>query len=435
MRTRLANCEILDPGKGKRFWGYVEWEDGVITAVKRAGPGMGGDAPDGVAVIDGKGHLLAPSFVDLYADFCEPGHEQREDVASGSAAAAAGGFTTVCLRPDTDPVVDGADTARYVMERAARAGVGVQVLPLGALSRSLKGEAMAEIGEMAEAGVPALTEGDGAWPKAGFLRRCLEYAANFGLPVLLTSEESSLSSGAAHEGYVGTIKGLKSSPVAAEEIAVARHVALAELTGAKVHLLKITSAAGVRLVRDAKARGLPVTASVTAHHLVLDERSVADWDPAAKVWPPCRAEEDRKALLAGLADGTVDTIVSDHAPRSIEDKEVEFDLAVPGASTLELAWPLLNGRVLAQELDLLTAVRALAVAPRRLLGLAGGAVSVGEPADLVLLDRSSTWTVDAAALASRGHSTPFQGAAVTGRAELTVRGGRVIFQRGASRPG
>jgi len=431
MRTRLANCEILDPGKGKRFWGYVEWEDGVITAVKRAGPGMV-EAPKDIEVIDGHGHLLVPSFVDLYADFCEPGNEQRENVATGSTAAAAGGYTTVCVRPDTSPVIDGADTARFVIQQGAACG-RVEVRPLGVLSKSLAGETMAEIGEMADAGVAGLSEGDHHVAKAGFLRRCMEYGANFHLPILLTSEEPSLVAGMAHEGYVATIRGLKSSPVAAEESAVARHVALCELVGTPVHLLKLSSAAAVRIVRDAKNRGVPVTASVTAHHLLLNEQSAADWDPNAKVWPPCRSEEDRKALLAGLADGTLDAIVSDHAPRAIEDKELEFDLAVPGASTLETVWPIVNRLVAAGEVDLRTAIQALAVFPRRLLGLPGGTIAAGAPADLALLDRAAPWTVGPSTLVSRGKNSPFLGQAFAGRAEMTVRGGRVTFARSGAR--
>lgn len=431
MRTRLANCEILDPEKGKRFWGFVEWEDGIITTVKRAGPGMV-DEPDGIKVIDGRGHLLTPSFVDLYADFCEPGNESREDVASGSAAAAAGGYTTVCISPDTSPVVDGADTARFVLERAARAGL-IDVKPLGALSKNLAGESMAEIGEMAEAGVIALCEADKYITRTGFLRRCMEYGTNFRLPILLTSEDPTLASGMAHEGFVSTIRGLKATPAAAEEAAVARHVALAELTGAQTHLLKISSAAAVRIVKDAKKRGVPVTASVTAHHLALTEQSVAGWDPAAKVWPPCRSEEDRKALLAGLADGTIDAIVSDHAPRSIEDKELEFDLAVPGASAIELVWPILNRLVLAEELDIVIALRALALAPRRLLGLPGGSITAGSPADLVLLDRATPWTLDRAGLVSSSKNSPFMGNSFAGRTEMTVRGGKVTFARSGGR--
>lgn len=428
MRSRIVNCEILDPATGKRFWGFVEWEDGVIRKVGKAGPGLGDGAPEGVQVIDGHGHLLAPSFVDLYAEFCEPGNEHREDIASGSAAAAAGGYTAVLLRPDTDPCVDGADTARFVIELAARAD-RVDVLPMGCLSRKLGGETMAEIGEMSVAGVRALSDGDRWIAKTGFLRRAMEYGANFGLPIVLTSEDPTMVGGMAHEGLVSAAKGLKTSPVAAEEIAVARHVALAELTGARTHLAKLSSAAGVRLVRDAKARGLPVTASVSIHNLVLDERSVADYDPMCKVWPPARAEEDRQALLAGLADGTIDAVVSDHAPRAIEDKEVEFDLAAQGALSIELVFPLLNRLVLGGELELPVALRALTVGPRRVLGLDGGTIAAGKPADLALLDRATAWVVEAGALVSRGCNTPFLGTRLVGRTAMTVRRGRVTFQR------
>jgi dihydroorotase len=429
MRTRLTNCEILDPTTGKRFWGFVDWEGDRLVKVGKAGPGLDDSSVKDTTVIDGKGHLLAPSFVDLYAQFCEPGHEEREDIASGSMAAAGGGYTAVCVRPDTSPVVDGADTARFVAERGARADK-VDVLVLGALSRQLQGEAMAEIGEMAEYGVVAVTDGDRFVAKTGFLRHAMEYALNFRLPVLLTSEDPNLVDGAAHEGLVSLSKGLKSSPVAAEELAMARHIAMAELTGASTHLLKVTSAAGVRLVREAKTRGLPVTASVAIHNLVLDETSVADFDPMAKIWPPARSADDRKALLEALSDGTIDAIVSDHAPRSIEDKEVEFDLAVAGATSLDLVWALLNRLVLAGELPLPVAIRALSLGPRKILGLAGGSIAAGQPADLVLLDRSTQWEVSPASLLSRGKNTPFMGSVLSGRPEMTVRHGRIDFRRG-----
>jgi dihydroorotase len=427
MRNRIINCDILDPVAGERFRGFVEWEDGIIRQVGRDLPNDDAAGPE-VNVVDGGGHLLAPSFVDLYAEFCEPGAEYREDIASGSAAAAAGGFTTVLLRPDTDPCVDGADTVRFVLEQAARVD-RLDLLPMGCLSRKLGGETMAEIGEMAMAGVVALCEGDRWVGNTGFLRRAMEYARNFDLPVVLTSEDPTLVDGKVHEGIVSAAKGLKTSPVAAEEIALARHVALAELTGTRTHLAKISSAAGVRLVREAKARGLPVTASVSIHNLVLDETSIADYDPMAKVWPPARAEADRKALLAAVADGTLDAVVSDHAPRAIEDKEVEFDLASTGAASIELVFTLLNRLILAGELDLVPAIRALTVGSRRVLGLPGGSIAVGMPADLVLLDRSTSWVVEPERLASRGCNTPFAGTRQVGRPVMTLRRGTVTFQR------
>lgn len=426
MKTRLVNCEVLDPASGKRFFGMVEWEDGIIRQVRKAGPGTLSEAPEGVAQIDGHGHLLTASFVDLYADFCEPGHEEREDIASGSRAAVAGGYTALALRPDTVPPVDGPDVARLILERVRAVGL-VDARPLGALSAGLRGESMAPLGEMADEGVFGFSEADRYLSHGGFLRHCLEYASSLGLPILLTSEDPTLSEGAAHEGFVATIRGLKGSPVAAEEAAVARHVALAALTGVPVHLLKVSSAAALRIIRDAKARGLPVTASTTAHHLVLNEDSLREWDPHRKVWPPCRSEEDRQALVQALKDGTLDAIVSDHAPRAIEDKELEFDLAACGAATLELVWPLVHGRVLAGEIDLPTVLRSLALAPRQILGLPGGVVAPGQPADLVLLDRKTAWTARTGTFQSRGTGCLVDGQEVVGRPVLTIRGGRIVF--------
>jgi len=426
MKTRLVNCEVLDPASGRRFFGMVEWEDGTIRQVRAAAPGTETEAPKDVLQIDGHGHLLTASFVDLYADFCEPGHEEREDIASGSRAAVAGGFTALALRPDTTPPVDGPDAVRLVLDRVRSTGL-VDARPLGSLSVGLRGESMAPLGEMADEGVFGFSEADRYLAHGGFLRHCLEYASSLGLPILLTSEDPTLSEGAAHEGFVATIRGLKGSPDAAEEAAVARHVALAERTGVPVHLLKISSAAALRIIRDAKARGLPVTASTTSHHLALNEDSLRDWDPHRKVWPPCRTEEDRLALLMALKDGTLDAIVSDHAPRAIEDKELEFDLAACGAATLELAWPLVHGRVLAGEIDLATALRALAVGPRRILGLPGGAIAEGQPADLVLLDRKTAWTARSGAFRSRGTGCLVEGQELVGHPVLTIRGGRVVF--------
>lgn len=428
MRQRIVDCEILDPASGKRFWGYVEWEDGVICEVGQAGPGEAGEVSAGVELISAHGNLLAPSFVDLYADFCEPGFEYRENIASGSAAAAAGGYTHVLLRPDTDPCVDGEDTVRFVLEAGAKAGL-VNVLPAGCLSRKLDGESLAEIGEMADAGVVALSEGDRYLKKGGFLRRCMEYGDNFHLPVILTNEDPTLVEGVVHEGLVSAISGLKTSPSVAKEVAVARHIALAELTRAKTHLAKISSAASVRLIKDAKARGVPVTASVAIHNLILNDTSTLGYDPMFKIWPPARSEEDRKLLLEAVIDGTIDTIVSDHSPKATEDKELEFDLAATGALSIELVFPLLNKLVLAEELDLVSAIRAVTVGPRRFLGIAGGEIAKGQPADLVVLDRNTDWELDYSELRSRGRNTPFLGQRFVGRTYLTINRGRVTFRR------
>ncbi len=429
MRTRMTHCEVLDPGSGERFWGWVEWEGDTLVAVGRAGPGLAVPADEGTRVLDGRGHLLVPSFVDLFADFCEPGHEDREDIASGSAAAAAGGYTAVFVTPETRPVCDGAETARFIVERGREAGL-VEVRPLGATSRDLKGGSLAEIGEMASAGVVALSAGEGYEADAGFLRRVIEYAGNFGLRMVLTCEDPALARGGmAHEGLVATVAGLPAVPVAAEEVAVARHVALCEATGVPMHLARLSSAAGVRIVRDAKARGLPITASVSALHLLLTDEAIADYDTSAKVRPPLRSEEHRKALVAAVNDGTVDVVVSDHRPRARQEKEVEFERAEPGASGIELTFSILNTLVATGELALTAAIRSLSLGPRLAAGLAGGRVAPGEPADLVLLDRESSWVVASRELLSRGQNTPLDGRTLTGRPVMTVRAGRVTWDR------
>ncbi|MBL6975310.1 MAG: dihydroorotase [Deltaproteobacteria bacterium] len=429
MRTRLTNCEVMDPSKGERFWGYVEWEDGVIKDVGHAGPGLDdAGSGDSSRIVDGRGHLLAPSFVDLFADFCEPGFEYREDVASGSAAAASGGYTFVCLDPETDPVCDGADTARFILDRGADAGL-VDLSPCGAISKGMKGGSIANLGELSDLGLRCVGTGNRYVKDTGFLRHAMEYAGNFGLLVVLTSEDPDLAQGSVHEGLVSTVTGLRATPAAAEEVAVARHIALCELTGTPTHLLKLSSEAGVRLVREARQRGVPMTASVTAHHLVLTDTAVQTFDPQFKVIPPLRTEADRRALVAGLSDGTLSCIVSDHGPRAVEDKDVEFDSAAAGASGLELTFPLVNSLVLSGELTLDVALGALGPGPRLALGLDGGKIAADEPADLVLLDKSVAWKAEASSLESRGKNTVAGGRTLVGRPVMTIRRGEVTYNR------
>lgn len=427
MRHRITNCEIIDPVSGERFRGLVEWEDGIITRVSRGLADRDPVEDGGVRVLDGQGRLLSPSFVDLFADFCEPGFEEREDISSGSAAAAAGGYTTVFVTPETRPVCDGAETARFIMERGREAGL-VDVFPLGATSRGLRGESLAEIGEMAAVGVMALSTGEGYESDSGFLRRAFEYAGNFGLRLVLASEDPGLArGGVAHEGLVATVAGLPPIPAAAEEIAVARHLALCETTGIPLHLARLSSAAGLRLVRDARARGLPVTASVSALHLFLTEEAISDFDTNAKVRPPLRSEEDRKALVAAVDDGTVDAVVSDHRPRARHEKEVEFERAASGASGIELTFAILNALVRAGKMTLIAALRALARGPRLAMGLGGGRIIAGQRADLVLIDPDLAWEVTPDNLVSRGKNTPLLGRTLVGRPVLTVRAGRVTW--------
>lgn len=434
MRTRLINCEIFNPVAGGAssegvcgkplFKGWVEFDNGVITAVgKNKAPAADAET----TVYDGGGCTLVPSFVDMFANFCEPGYEYRETVESGSRAAAAGGYTAVCLRPDTDPTIQRSDTVRFLLERGVFADI-VDVFPIGAISMDMEGQSMAEMGEMAAAGAILVGEGNFFVKRTGFLRRAMEYAGNFGLVTILTNEDPSLAEGPVHEGFMSTSRGLKCSPAAAEEIAVARHIALAELTGTTTHLAKISSAAGVRLIRDAKARGVDITASVSIHNLALNEDANAGYDAMTKVWPPLRSEEDRLALLKALEDGVIDIVVSDHDPHVIEEKEVEFDLATTGAASIELTWSVLNTLVSRGELKFDTVVRALATAPRKVMNLDGGVICAGMPADMVLLDRETTWKVSAPDMVTCGCNTPFNGVELVGRPVLTIRHGNVTFK-------
>ena len=424
---KIVNCEILDPTSGDRFQGFLEWEGAVITKVGRGRPGLSRSDVFEDEVLDGRGCLLTSSFVELFADFCEPGYEHREDIGSGSLAAAAGGYTTVCVIPDTQPVCDGGDTAQYIRERARQVGL-VEVLPLGATTRDLAGEAMSEIAELAEAGIPALSAAERYERDTGLLRRVFEYAGNFGLRMLLFNEDPSLArGGVANEGLTATRLGLPPIPAAAEEIAVARHIALCALTGVPLHLACLSSAASVRLVREAKQRNLPVTASASALHLLRTDADLAEYDSFLNVRPPLRGEADREALIEALEDGTLDAVVSAHRPRAAHEKAVEFERALPGASGIEFTFSLLNELVQARRLSLLRAVRALTTGPRRAIGLKEGGLKPGMPADLVLLDLTTPWTLTADRIRSRGHNTPFLGQALTGRVVLTVRSGRITF--------
>lgn len=427
MRLRLTNCEILDPSSGERFWGFVEVEDGKIKNVGRSGPGLMERPNSGTRVIDGKGHLLTPSFVDLFADFCEPGNEHREDIQSGSKAAAAGGYTAVFVSPETTPVCDSADTARFIMERSKECGL-VEVRPHAATSKDLSGKGLPELGELAETGVCSVSSGDRYENDSGFLRRVMEYAANFGLRVVLTCQEPGLAgSGVVHESPLATMLGLPGVPATAEEVAVARHIALCRLTRVPVHLAKISSAASVHLLREAKALGIPVSASVSALHLLLTEEAASGYDTNAKLLPPLRSSEDRLALLAALEDGTIDAVVSDHKPVARQEKEVEFERAIPGASTIEVTFSVLNTIATRGEVSLLAALRTLCVGPRKVMGLEGGKIAVGQPADLVLLDRSTEWVLAPEMLLSRGKNSPLIGQRLVGRPVLTMKVGRVTW--------
>lgn len=423
MRVAIKGCNIVDIERSEMRVGTLIWDGEEVVEV----------GPDVVPelrcdrVIDGRGLIAAPSFVDLYADFCEPGFEHREDILSGARAAAYGGFTKVFLTPEVSPVPDEGTVIRSILERAKAAEIEVE--PCGALTRGLEGEGLAEMGEISECGVTFVSNGDRYVKDTGLLRRAMEYAGNFGLRVALFSQDPWLGRGAVHEGFVSLLRGLEGNPAEAEEVALARHVALCGLTRIPVHLVKVSSGKGVEMVRLAKRRGLNVTASAAVLSLVLNDEALLDFDTNAKVLPPLRSEADRRALVSALCDGTLDAVVSDHRPRASFEKEVEFDKALYGATTIEMVYPLLNGLVERGEVTLFQALRALTLGPRSIASMPGGALRKGVRADLVLLDPQAEWVVTENTLISRGKNTPFLGKRLKGQVVLTVCRGRIVVDR------
>lgn len=427
----IRNGRVIDPANGIDDVLDVRVEGGRIAAV---GPAL----PSASRQIEARGLVVAPGFVDLHTHLREPGQEHKETIASGAAAALRGGFTTVCAMPNTQPAIDGRAVVEYVQRQARK--LAVRVLVIGAITRGREGKALAELGELAEAGCVGFSDDGSPVADAQLMRRALEYASSFGLPVIQHCEEPSLAAGGVmHEGWVATRLGLRGQPAAAEEAMVSRDIGLADLTGAHVHLTHLSTAGSVELVRRAKRRGVPVTADVTPHHLTLTHEAVmgADglaYDTNAKVHPPLRTPEDVQACIEGLADGTLEAVATDHAPHAVTDKLCEFDLAAPGLTGLETALGLVLRVVEGGGIDLGTAVERLTAGPVRAFGLdrraglAGlGTLGVGAPADLVIFDPAATWTVGAETLASKGKNTPLLGQELRGRVAMTVAGGVVAW--------
>jgi len=472
MRYLIKNGSIIDPARRVATVGHVLVADGKVAQMidlaelraEELAPG------EDVEVINARGCVVAPGFTDLHAHLREPGEEHKETVASGTMAAARGGFTTVCAMPDTRPAIDNPAVVRLVQE-VARAGAHVRVDVIGALTQGREGKALSDMLELAEAGCIAFSDGGRPLADSGLMRNALAYAAAVGLPVMAHCEDPRLSAGwAMHEGAVSTRLGLPGFPAAAEESIIARDIALAEATGAHLHICHVSTAGGVALLRAAKARGAPVTAEVTPHHLTLTDRWVLGrlgpqepapapaarpgrkgrrpnpspelglrswldptllppYDASTRVSPPLRGEEDVEALIEGLRDGTIDAIASDHTPQARVDKECEYGLAAPGIAGLETALGLVLTLVHRGELDLVNMVAKLTEGPAQVLGRSPASLRPGAPADIVVFDPEASWTVDGAQLASRSRATPLQGQRLKGQVMLTMAAGTVRFRR------
>ncbi|HER63286.1 MAG TPA: dihydroorotase, partial [Desulfobacteraceae bacterium] len=408
-----------DPYNGVDLHGDLLVIDGCIAA-------HGASAPRDIRIIDVEGCWVVPGLIDMHVHLREPGQEYKEDIVTGTRAAAAGGFTAVACMPNTNPVNDSASVTAKILDRA-RQGFA-RVYPVGAISRGSRGEGLAGYGELKEAGAVAVSDDGLPVHDSQLMRRALEYASDHQLAVISHSEEAALArNGVMNEGVVSTRLGLKGIPAAAESIMVYRDIALAEYTGRRVHIAHVSSAMSVDLIRSAKARGVKVTAETAPHYFTLTDEAVLDYNTNAKMNPPLRTETDRKAILAALADGTLDAVATDHAPHSMLEKEVEFDLAANGIIGLETSVSLTLALVREGVIDAGRLVELLSVNPARILGVKGGSLSAGEPADVTVINPDMEFDYREESVVSKSRNSPFFGWPMQGRAVLSMVGGRVTF--------
>jgi dihydroorotase len=424
MRIHIKGGTLIDPAEGTELAGDLFIADGRIAGVRSAPKGFQADR-----VIDTAGLMVCPGLVELSARLREPGFEYKATLESEMQAAVAGGVTSLVCPPDTDPPLDEPGLVEMLKFRA-RSLKQARVYPLGALTQGLKGERLTEMAELRDAGCIGYGQADAPVADSQVLARALQYATTFGFCVWLRPQDPSLArGGVAHDGQVATRLGLPGIPVSAETIALSTILILAQETGARIHLCRLSSAAGLELVRRAKEDGMPVTCDVAAAHVHLSEIDVGFFDSNCNLIPPLRSLRDRDALRRGLAEGTIDAICSDHTPVDEDAKQRPFAEAEPGATGLELLLPLTLKWAQEARLPLPVALRKVTSEPLRILGLAGGRLRPGEPADLCVFDAQKRWKVEPAALFSQGKNTPFLGYELPGRVRYTLVGGAAVFER------
>ena len=421
----LANARVVDPSRGADFHGDVFLAEGVIKdaafGIAQAG------TPDGAQVVDCKGAVVAPGLVDMRAFVGEPGAEHRETLATGSLAAAAGGVTTLICQPDTDPVVDDPAIVDFILRRARDTAV-VRVHPMAAITKNLAGEEMTEIGLLKAAGAVAFTDGHKSLASAQVLRRALTYARDFDALIVHHAEDATMSGGAMNEGEFASRLGLSGVPKAAETIVLERDVRLVDGARGRYHAAALTCADSLAVLERAKEAGLPVTASASINHLAFNEMDVASYRTFFKVAPPLRAEEDRQALIHAIASGLIDVVVSDHLPQDVEVKRLPFSEAEPGAIGLETLLSAALRLVHSDQVDLVNLLRALSTRPAEILGLPGGTLRPGAPADVIVFDPDMPYVLDPADLKSRSRNTPFDEARLNGRVLRTIVAGTVVYE-------
>jgi len=438
----ISGGHLIDPSQGLNKVG-----DLLVTEDKISWIGDKGTAPvkQGFSILDASRMVVCPGFIDLHSHLREPGFEDKETIATGTQAAARGGFTTICCMANTEPPIDTRAVVDYVKTKARMAGL-VRVLPIGCITKRRRGEELAEMAELAEAGVVAFSDDGDPVINSSLMRHALEYSRVFSLPIIDHCEDKTLSQdGVISEGWVSTRLGLKGIPAASEEAMVARDLALAQLTGAKLHIAHATTEGSVELIRHAKEKGVSVTAEVTPHHLTLTEErvignqltpktyhlSATAYDANAKVNPPLRTKKDIAALIKGLKEGVIDAIATDHAPHTLADKMCEFDLAAFGISGLETAFGCLMSLVHNGELDLVTLISKLTFEPARIARNKYeelGSLKIGSPADITLFDPDKEWIVDSNKFASKGKNTPFSGCQFKGKVMAAIASGKIVYQ-------
>jgi dihydroorotase len=424
MKLLIANGYVIDPAQQINAGKNLLIENGrVVGLLARSEP-----APEDAEVLDATGLVVAPGFIDLHTHLREPGQEYKETIATGAAAAVAGGWTSVCAMPNTDPINDSPAVTRFIIEQAQTAQLA-NVFPIGAITKTSNGKELAEMGEMKNAGIVAVSDDGRPVPTSGMMRRAMEYARGFGLTVVDHCQDHSLSAGGVmHEGRWSLLLGLRGMPAAAEEVDAVRDCLLAKLTGASVHIAHISTIGAIEAVRNAKADGLKVTCEVTPHHWTLTDEAVAEYDTNTKMSPPLRSQAHVDALLAGIEDGTIDAIATDHAPHHSDEKEMEFDQAPFGITGLETAVGLAFDLVHSGRIGLERMVEMCSTNPARIFNLAArGSLRADAHADITILDPQVEWIFDAKRSKSKSRNTPFNGRAMQGAAVATIVGGRLVY--------
>lgn len=426
MLTLIKKGRVVDPGNLDGIMDILIDDGRIIEVVPSGKSGKGGSRRTPERIIDAAGMIVTPGLIDMHVHLREPGQEYKETIETGTRAAAAGGFTGVCAMPNTDPVNDNRQVTEYILNRAKETGK-VNVYPVAAISMGLKGESLCEYGDLKDAGAVALSDDGKPVSNSRLMRRAMEYAKGFGLPIISHCEVNELSAGGVmNEGVVATRMGLAGIPNEAESIMVERDIALCGLTGAHLHIAHVSASQSVNAIREAKKKGLPVTAETAPHYFTLTDESVSGYNTNAKMNPPLRSVEDRNAVREGLADGTIDVIATDHAPHSSLEKDVEFDLAANGIVGLETSVSL--GLRLVQDgvITLPVLIEKMSCNPARILGLERN-IKKGNVADITIIDPGVVFTVDSSSFCSLGRNTPFEGWKMKGKAVLTMVGGKIVF--------